>query len=233
MRELSKVFQGVILAVRDRFKKGVESGFTGNIESAEGYLAALWRHECERVFCDKLTTLEDKEWGENAIMELVKSELGDEVKKQIDERIWFVDYLREPTIDDETGEVVDANPSFYESAPTLEALKTVVEGRQVAFNESSKALKLDLVLFTDAMMHLMRIGRLMCCDRGCALLVGVGGSGKQSLARLAASISGAYTFQIVITKTYNTTNLFEDIKGLYKIAGFKGQMWPSSSQMPR
>ena len=30
-------------------------------------------------------------------------------------------------------------------------------------------------------------------------------------------------FQITITKTYNTTNLFEDIKGLYKVAGVKGQ----------
>ena len=52
---------------------------------------------------------------------------------------------------------------------------------------------------------------------------GVGGSGKQSLSRLAAYIRGAYTFQITITKTYNTTNLFEDIKGLYKIAAVKGQ----------
>ena len=34
---------------------------------------------------------------------------------------------------------------------------------------------------------------------------------------------GAVTFQIQITKTYNTTNLLEDIKGLYKIAGLKGQ----------
>lgn len=37
------------------------------------------------------------------------------------------------------------------------------------------------------------------------------------------SRAGAYTFQITITKTYNVTNLFEDIKGLYRIAGLKGQ----------
>lgn len=61
-------------------------------------------------------------------------------------------------------------------------------------------LKLNLVLFTDALMHLMRISRLMAMARGSGLLVGVGGSGKQSLARLSAYISGAYTFQITVTK---------------------------------
>lgn len=35
--------------------------------------------------------------------------------------------------------------------------------------------------------------------------------------------AGAYCFQITITKTYNTVNLFEDLKALYKIAGVKGQ----------
>ena len=35
--------------------------------------------------------------------------------------------------------------------------------------------------------------------------------------------AGAYTFQITITKTYNVTNLFEDLKTLYKMAGLKGR----------
>ena len=69
MRELSKVFQGVVLAERDRFKLGAAAKlFGGAVASPEGYLVALWRHECERVFCDKLTTHEDKEWGDALIM---------------------------------------------------------------------------------------------------------------------------------------------------------------------
>jgi dynein heavy chain len=64
----------------------------------------------------------------------------------------------------------------------------------------TQLFKLNLVLFTDALLHLMRASRLMAMARGSGLLVGVGGSGKQSLARLAAYINGATTFQITVTK---------------------------------
>ena len=41
--------------------------------------------------------------------------------------------------------------------------------------------------------------------------------------QLRPAHSGAYTFQITITKTYNVANLFEDLKALYKMAGLKGR----------
>ena len=54
----------------------------------------------------------------------------------------------------------------------------------------------DLVLFDDALSHLLRVSRLLAMDRGSVLLVGVGGSGKQSLARLASYLSGATMFKV-------------------------------------
>ena len=227
MRELSKVFQGVVLAERDRFKiledESQRKPYGGSVQSPEAYLVALWRHECERVFCDKLTTHEDKKWGDDLIMKLISDTYGKSITRQVEERLYFVDFLREAEPDEETGEMPDTSPSFYEATESLSSLTAEAMKRQAAFNETSKSMKLELVLFEDALKHMMRISRLLCMDRGSALLIGVGGSGKQSLTRLAASIAGAFTFQIQVTKTYNVMNLFEDLKTLYKIAGLKGQ----------
>jgi dynein heavy chain len=47
------------------------------------------------------------------------------------------------------------------------------------------------------------------------MLVGVGGSGKQSLARLAAHISGYDVFQIAVSSTYGVADFKEALLSLY------------------
>lgn len=55
------------------------------------------------------------------------------------------------------------------------------------------------------------------------MLVGVGGSGKQSLARLAAFICGCDVFQIAVSSTYGVADFKEALLALYTKAGAKGQ----------
>jgi len=57
---------------------------------------------------------------------------------------------------------------------------------------------------------------------GNALLIGVGGSGKQSLARLAAFISSIDVFQIAIKPNYGVNDFKTDLNNLYRRAGLKG-----------
>jgi dynein heavy chain len=283
LRDLSRVFQGIVLASRDRIQSPAAAGagtaapsssssslapppvlpplFGGRVASAEGYLLSLWAHECRRVFADKLVCAEDKNWVDAKLAELMRGAGGfsADLVAQAEgtapvpaaaaeaalaaaanggnadndnavallapaEPLCFVDFLREPVLDDETGEVVEAHPSHYEAVPGgLAGLRRRVEellrreaaeaggggggkpgggGLPGSSSSSSSTEGGSLVLFDDALRHLARLSRVLAMERGSALLVGVGGSGRRSLARLAARLAGCAPFELTMTKTY-------------------------------
>ena len=71
----------------------------------------------------------------------------------------------------------------YNVVPGYEQLRKTLNDKLAEYNESNAVM--DLVLFQQAMEHICRITRIISLPRGNAMLVGVGGSGKQSLARCA------------------------------------------------
>ena len=73
--------------------------------------------------------------------------------------------------------------------------------------EPKNTKKLELVLFNDALKHLLKISRILKQARSSGLLVGVGGSGKQSLTRLASFIERMEFMQIELVKNYAEKDL--------------------------
>jgi len=75
----------------------------------------------------------------------------------------------------------------------------------------NRAKKMDLVLFTDAIEHIVKIHRVITTQLGHALLVGVGGSGRKSLTELATFIANYLIEVIEMPKGYNFITWREDM----------------------
>ncbi|XP_063608047.1 dynein axonemal heavy chain 5-like, partial [Penaeus indicus] len=212
LRDLSRIWEGML-------------GAAPNVITSGDALLALWRHECCRVISDRFTTPKDVTWFENALVTVTKEELGHRATDAITRSENFVDFLRdapEPTGDE--GEDLDMEmPKVYEPIPSFTALEERLQMFLAQYNEMVRGTGMDLVFFKDAMIHLTRISRIIRNPGGNALLVGVGGSGKQSLTKLASFIAGYKTFQITLTRSYNTANLLEDLKVLYRTCGIQGK----------
>jgi len=222
LRELSRVFQGIMLAPKETLKTG---GFRcegkkplAKFEGGGVTLLRIWKHECERVFSDKLTNLKDKatykSWMEAQILET----FGEEMSEMTANPFYMVNFLRPDKLDEE-GALLEDAPKVYEPAGTLEDVRPVVLAFLDRYNFENPSKKMELVLFNDALEHMLRINRLMEMPRGSGLLVGVGGSGKQSLVRLSSFISKCKNFQITLTKSYNRAAFLENMKELFTFAG--------------
>jgi dynein heavy chain len=91
-------------------------------------------------------------------------------------------------------------------------------------NSEYPGKSMSLVFFKDAILHLSKICRILKQNRGNALLIGVGGSGRQSLTRLASSIRDYKIFTIEIAKNYKEPQWKDDLRNLLKTAGKNEQV---------
>ncbi|CAJ1081553.1 dynein axonemal heavy chain 5 isoform X1 [Xyrichtys novacula] len=212
LRDLSRIWQGILTV-------------TSEVCQSPELLSALFRHECCRVIADRFIDSSDRQTFSSIVEKITVEDHGRSVTEHAQWDSCFVDFLREaPEATGEEPEDAELEaPKVYEPIPSLDALAERLSVFQLLYNEAIRGGAMDLVFFKDAMTHLMRISRILRTPQGNALLVGVGGSGKQSLTRLASFIAGYQTFQITLTRSYSCTNLLEDFKALYRIAGQRGR----------
>eukprot|EP00904_Undaria_pinnatifida_P003126 jgi/Undpi1/12814/HiC_scaffold_7.g02481.m1 len=201
IRHLSNVFQGLLVAQPDQFK------------TAEKFVH-LWMHESERVYGDRLVSTEDLN-KYNALAQQQAKKLFPTLNMSK----FYAAENADPLVFCHFAENIQ--DQIYDQVTSLNSMSGILEDALREYNETYATM--DLVLFEDAMKHVARIVRIVLNDGGHALLVGVGGSGKQSLSRLAAFICGYSVSQIVISSTYSINDLKEDLKTMYNKAGNKDE----------
>ncbi len=79
-----------------------------------------------------------------------------------------------------------------------------------------------MVLFKDAVKHIVRLCRTNKLQKGHMVIVGVGGSGKRSICKLAALLSKAKYMTIEVTKKYTKKDFRADLFNCMLVAGVEG-----------
>ncbi|KAG7228180.1 hypothetical protein INR49_013343 [Caranx melampygus] len=213
LRDFSRIIKGCLLLK----KKSLENKHT---------MIRLFVHEVFRVYYDRLVDDSDRAW----LYQLMKSILKDHFKETFDQvfdhlkqgsklveedmrNLLFGDYMNPDLEDDDR---------LYAEVPSVESFAQVVTSCLDEYNQMHKN-RMNLVIFRYLLEHLSRISRVLKQPGGNALLVGVGGSGRQSITRLATSMAHMTMFQPEISKSYGMTEWRDDLKMLLKNAGVKGQ----------
>uniref|UniRef100_A0A9L0S2Z6 Dynein axonemal heavy chain 17 n=1 Tax=Equus caballus TaxID=9796 RepID=A0A9L0S2Z6_HORSE len=195
LRDLSNIFQGLLFSTAEVLKTPLD-------------LVRLWLHEAERVYGDKMVEEKDQEILRRITIASTKKffdDLGDEL------------LFAKPNIFCHFAQGI-GDPKYFSVTDTAHLNKLLVDVLD-SYNEVNAVM--NLVLFEDAVAHICRINRILESPRGNALLVGVGGSGKQSLSRLAAYISALDVFQITLKKGYGIPDLKLDLAAQYMKSAVK------------
>uniref|UniRef100_A0A8C4NSC2 Dynein, axonemal, heavy chain 1 n=1 Tax=Dicentrarchus labrax TaxID=13489 RepID=A0A8C4NSC2_DICLA len=170
---------------------------------AEAGMIELWYHESCRIFQDRLVCAEDRDWFNRLLKDCIQE------------------------FDCSFEEVVSCQPVLYGDFMIPGAdhkVYTLIQDKEkvsCANYNQVNTTKMKLVLFMDAIEHVCRISRILRQPLGNALLLGVGGSGRQSLTKLASYMSEYECFQIELAKNYGQTEWREDIKSIMLKAGLQ------------
>ncbi|KAK2854426.1 hypothetical protein Q7C36_006295 [Tachysurus vachellii] len=212
LRDFARVVKGVLLCPHTHMQEGDK-------------LIRLWIHEIYRVFYDRLIDSEDR----TTFFNIVRERTSAYFKQTLDKLLCHLspsgkvsdDHIRSLFFGDYATPDLDANRT-YDEIRDLNSLTKVMEHHLQEFNNMSTA-PMSLVMFQFAIEHISRISRVLKQDNGHLLLVGIGGSGRSSAAKLATFISQYELFQIELTKTYGASEWRDDLKRVMIKAGLEGK----------
>jgi dynein heavy chain len=207
IRHLANVFAGLLVATPHQFNQPEKFVF-------------LWLHESERVYGDRLVSDADTAKFNEIMLNNAKKNFGQYNVSQF--YMTGGDVKNDPLMfchfaDGNTN----ADELVYDQAFDLKQLTKALVSALEDYNETNAAM--NLTLFDDAVYHVARIVRIVKQVGGHALLVGVGGSGKQSLARLAAFVCGYTVMKIMVNAYYTLLDFKGDLQAMCQRAAVKGE----------
>lgn len=199
LRDISKVFQGITKA---SFK---------SLRDDNDFIK-LWAHECMRVFQDRMINEEDLSFFEGILKNLILSKFKREWSMIVNvEPLLWASFV--PTIYPDNDMSKKPLTGLYCELTNHDSLRKTCEAFLDEYNNYNSANRMALILFLNAIQHIIRIVRIISHPFGHGLLVGVGGSGRKSLTALSCFIC-SYDLFIPDQK-----NWLEELQKLMKQTG--------------
>ena len=216
IRDISRVFQGILMS-------------NYRVIQTRAQFIMLWMHENIRVFGDRLINEDDHNLLNGKIIELTdtKFRFKDFDKKLVKEdKLIFCDFNKRYNIPTKYNPILDNNttllPEFpYEQIIDFVALKKKLTTFTDDYNRVNKNSTMNLVFFDYALFHICRIARALRQPRGNVLVIGPGGSGKQTLTKFGALLTENDVRSFVPSGDYKQSQFRKDIKSCVIDAGSK------------
>lgn len=194
LRDLSRTFQGLSIVDRQQF-------------SHQKKTCRAWIHETWRTFGDRIINQNDRKWLYQEILHTTSSKVRDEFESimrdmnknfqiKMDpsdiEQIHLTDIMSDSIEIDEREYLEEINTEKVQER-CLEYLEEMNLNSKTPFN---------ICLFKYATEQIMKICRVLRMNRGNAVLLGLGGSGRQTLTFLSIHIMGQEKVNLEISKGY-------------------------------
>ena len=189
LRDISRIFQGILM---------IESRY---FNTSESYIQ-LWIHEVERVFCDRLTNAQDLKEVRDMICSLLRNKF--KTNYTYDQL-----YNKGPPIyygEVHKGMIPNRPYEFISSHETL--YKRLNEFVSI-YNSKNKTAPMDVVFFDYFVAHILRVCRVLRQPHGHMVLIGHGGSGKQTVCQLASYIMTGQSDRFMTFNAPRDFRLFE------------------------
>ncbi|EAY02556.1 Dynein heavy chain family protein [Trichomonas vaginalis G3] len=193
LRDVSRVFKGICMT-------------NPNSLFDMASFVKLWFHESLRVYGDRLVDNKDREHFQQILYDTAKQNLY--LKEDIghyfgESPLIWTDVLK--------GYGYEGKLNYTESLSIQQVTN--------ALSTFSATYRTPIVLFKEAMQHALRLVRVLRQPYGHALLVGMGSTGKRTIARFAAHVARMDIFEPQPMKGYDITQFRNDLRGLFKTAG--------------